>query len=184
MSENADKKADATKTDAEPTTDKTAEPTTGTASTGTANLTVKPDTFPREYVEQLRSEAAAQRTARQEAEKKVEEFENANATELEKAQSKASKAEQKAAVAEAALLKFTIAAEKEVPADAVAFLQGDTREELEASADKLLTLVKNPNENDKADFDGGPREPAPESKTPEQAHNELILQMIGAAREQ
>ena len=176
MGQEPEPKADATKTDAEPTPDKPVE--------AKPEDTKSPDTFPREYVEQLRSEAAAQRTARQEAEKKVEEFENANASELEKAQSKASKAEQKAATAEAALLKFTIAAEKEVPADAVALLQGDTREELEASADKLLTLVKNPNGNDKTDFDGGAREPAPERKTPEEAHNDLIPKMIGAAKQE
>ena len=176
MGQEPENKDNATKTDAEPTPDKPVE--------AKPEENKNPDTFPREYVEQLRSEAAAQRTARQEAEKKVEEFENANATELEKAQSKASKAEQKAAEAESKLLRFTVAAEKEVPADAVAFLQGNTREELEASADKLLTLVKSSNGNDKTDFDGGAREPAPESKTPEQAHNDLIMQMIGQARQE
>ena len=170
-------KADAPKTDAEPTTDDKAEAPKSEDKDS-------PSTFPREYVESLRSEAAANRKRAAEAESRVEEFENQNKSELEKAQTKATKAEQKAAEAETKLLVYTIAAEKKVPAEAVGFLKGNTREDLEASADQLLTLVKSSDNNDKTDFDGGAREPAPESKTPEQAHNDLILRMIGAAREE
>jgi hypothetical protein len=55
-------------------------------------------------------------------------------------------------------------------------LKGTTREELEASADKILSLVKKPDTSDtKPDFDGGAREPAPDPETPEQAHNKEVL---------
>lgn len=105
-----------------------------------------------------------------------------NASELDKAQGKLSKAEERAQQAEAKLLRFEVAAEKQVPSDALDLLTGNTREELEAKADKLLELVKSRTDTDKEpDFDGGPREPAPDPKTPEAAHNEDVLKLLGIA---
>lgn len=134
----------------------------------------------------VKNALAAERAAKKAAEKRanelaarVEEFENANASEIEKAQGKVTKAEQRAEAAEAKLLRYLVAAEQEVPAEAVDLLQGTTREDLEASAAKILSLVKNRNTNEAPDFDGGPREPAPENKTPEQEHNELVLGLFG-----
>ena len=111
---------------------------------------------------------------------KVEEFESANQSELEKLTGKLTKLEQAKADAEAKLLRFEVAKEKEVPAEAVDFLTGDTREELEAKADKILELVKSRTQNEpEPDFDGGPREPTNDPKTPEQAHNELAAALFG-----
>jgi len=83
--------------------------------------------------------------------------------------------------AKAALLRYEVAAEKQVPADALDLLVGSTREELEAKADRLLSFVKTP-EAAPPEFDGGPREPAPEPKTPEQAHNELAAALFGSTQ--
>ena len=63
-----------------------------------------------------------------------------------------------------------------MPAEAVSFLTGDTREELEANADKLLKLTK---AEQNPDFDGGARQTAEEAKSPEVAHNETILESLG-----
>ena len=112
-----------------------------------------------------------------ELEARVQEHEERDKSELEKLTGKLGKAEQAKAEAETRLLRFEVAAEKQVPAEAVDLLTGTTREELEARADKLLELIKSRNDNTTPDFDGGPRDPAPEPKTPEDANNEFMLQL-------
>ena len=145
-----------------------------------ATVSQEPKTFDADYVKTLRSESAANRKKAQEAIARIEELEARDQSELEKAQTKAAKLEQAKVEAEAKLLRYEVAAEKDVPAEALDFLTGNTREELEAKADKLLELVKSRNENTpEPDFDGGAREPAPENLTPEEEHNRLFLQAMG-----
>lgn len=103
-----------------------------------------------------------------------------NASEVEKAQRKATRAEQEAAEAKSKLIRYEVAAEKQIPAEALDLLTGNTREELEAKADKLLELVKSRTETDtQPDFDGGAREPAPEPQSPEDEHNAAVLALLG-----
>ena len=135
-------------------------------------------TFDEPYVKQLRSENAAARKARQELEAKLSEFEERDKSALEKAQGKITKAEQRAADAEAKLLRFEVATEKQVPAKLVALLTGTTREELEAQAALILENAKPAD----PDFDGGPRDPSPPAKTPEDAHNEFVMGLFGGTR--
>lgn len=146
------------------------------------DVEVKPQdgkTFDESYVKQLRSEAAKYRTEAQEAKARAQEYEDRDKSELEKLTGKLSKAEQAKADAEARLLRFEIAAEKQIPADALDLLTGTTREELEAKAEKLLELVKSRNESEKTpDFDGGPRDPAPNKKTPEEQVNDLAIGLL------
>jgi NADPH-dependent glutamate synthase beta subunit-like oxidoreductase len=143
------------------------------------NVGNAPKVFDEAYVKELRAEAAKNRKVAQEAQAKVEEFESANQSELEKLTGKLTKEEAARKAAETRLLRFEVAAEKEVPADALDFLVGDTREELEAKADKLLELVKSRNEtNSQPDFDGGPREPTDDPKPPDQAHNDFITKLL------
>lgn len=106
----------------------------------------------------------------------LDQIREANASELEKAQKSKSKAEQERDESRSTLLRFQIANEKEVPADAVEFLRGSTREELEASAEKLLAIAK---PETTPDFNGGAREPAPEPLSPEQQHNRDALKVLG-----
>jgi hypothetical protein len=146
------------------------EPTADTTDT-----TTEPKQFDAEYVRKLRGEAAAHRKEAQEAKARVEEFENAQRSELERASAKTTKAEQRAAQAEAKLLRFEVATEKQVPPKLVALLTGTTREELEAQAALILDNAKPAD----PDFDGGPREPAGPAKTPEQEHNDLFLKALG-----
>ena len=77
----------------------------------------------------------AEKAAR-EAQERVQQFEDANKSELEKLTGKLTKTEQRAVEAEQALLRFQVAVEKQIPADAVDLLTGNTREELEAKAER------------------------------------------------
>lgn len=72
---------------------------------------------------------------------KFDELEQANKTELEKATSRADKAEKELAQARAAQLRTEVAIAKQLPAELAQRLSGTTREELEADADKLAGLL-------------------------------------------
>lgn len=133
-------------------------------------------TYDEDYVKQLRSENAKRRIKEQQLEERLEELEGANKSEAEKAQAKATKAEQRAAEAEAKLLRFEVAQEKNVPAKLVPLLTAASREDLEAQADLILENAAQPAP---PDFDGGARDPAPEPKTPQQAHDELVVGLFG-----
>lgn len=108
---------------------------------------------------------------------RAQELEDANKSELEKLTGKLSKTEKEAAEAKARLLRYEVAAEKEVPSKLVPLLTASSKEELEAQADLILENAK-PAEP-APDFDGGAREPAPEAKTPEEQHNENVLALLG-----
>lgn len=106
---------------------------------------------------------------------KLAEIEAASATDLEKVQKKAAQLEQEKAAAESKLLRYEVANDKSVPADVVEFLKGNTREELEASAEKLLSFTSK--QAATPDFDGGARET---STDPQQADTEaFITQLLG-----
>lgn len=139
----------------------------------------EPTTFSPEYVRELRSEAARHRKEAQEAKAKAAEYEDRDKSELEKITGKLSKAEERAQAAENSLLRFQVAAEKQLPRELIPRLRGNTEEELAADADELLNLVKSRNDNERPDFDGGAREPAPEPKTPEEQHDEAVLGLLG-----
>jgi hypothetical protein len=134
--------------------------------------------FDEGYVKKLRAEAAKYRTEAAEAKAKAQEYEDAQKSELEKAQDRLTQTETAKAEAEARLLRYEVASEKNVPGHLLDLLTGDSKEELEAKADLILENVK-PADAPQATFDGGPREPAPEPKTPNQAHNELIVGLLG-----
>lgn len=134
--------------------------------------------FDEGYVKKLRSEAARYRTEAAEAKAKAQEYEDAQKSELEKAQDRLTQTETAKAEAEAKLLRYEVAAEKNVPGHLLDLLVGGSKEELEQKADLILENVK-PAEAPQATFDGGPRVPAPEPKTPEQAHNELVIGLLG-----
>jgi hypothetical protein len=142
----------------------------------------EPKAFDAEYVKTLRGENAQWRIKAQQAEERAQELEDAQKSELEKAQTKAQREAERAAEAQAKLLRFEVAAEKQVPAEALDLLTGTTRDELEAKADKLLELVKSKAQAAQ-DFDGGAREPAPEPKTPEAAHNDFLLKVFGSPQQ-
>ena len=94
---------------------------------------------------------------------KLDEIEQQNQSEIEKANSKAATlAEEKQALGDqnksltTENLRLRVALDKSVPSDLIDRLRGETKEDLEADADSLLKLVK---PKDTTDFDGGARKP-------------------------
>lgn len=85
---------------------------------------------------------------------KLDEIEQANQSELEKANGKATELGDENASLKVENLRIKVALAKDVPADLIDRLRGETKEELEADADDLLKRVK---PKDATDFDGGAR---------------------------
>ncbi len=102
------------------------------------------DTFPREYVEQLRREAAGYRT-------RLQEIDDASKSELEKAQERSGTLETEVST----LVRENVALKAGLPADFAKRLSGSTREELEADAVELAKQFKT--DARPPDWDGGPR---------------------------
>lgn len=102
------------------------------------------ETFDADYVKKLRQEAAKYRTeakANADAAKKLAEIEESKKSEADRAADALKTQSQRAETAEAALLRYEVAADKGVPPKAMRLLSGATREEIEASADDVLELI-------------------------------------------
>lgn len=80
--------------------------------------------------------------ANADAAKRVKEMEDAEKSELTRAQEAAQSAAERAVAAEAKALRYEVAADKQVPSRLMKFLVGTTKEELEASADELIEALK------------------------------------------
>lgn len=74
---------------------------------------------------------------------KWREYEQSQKSEHELLAERLSEADAKAAQAMAQLARYEVASSKGIPSEAVDLLTGNTREELEAAADKLLALIAN-----------------------------------------
>lgn len=136
----------------------------------------EPKVFDEAYVKQLRKEAAEARTAKNKLEQQVQEYADRDKTEQEKLEERATTAESRASDLETKLTRFEVAAEKNLPGELVELLTG-TKEEMEARADVLLQHIQQQPKT--PDFNGGAREPVPDTQTPDQAHNDLILALTG-----
>lgn len=93
----------------------------------------------------IQAEREAAKEARERAEAlaaKVKEYEDRDKSEQEKLEERAGEAESRAQKAEKALLRFRVAATKGLPAELADRLQGDSEDELNEDADRLLELVK------------------------------------------
>lgn len=168
---------------AEATPDPTPTPEGAGADTGPKSDPPKePAKVPDEaYVKALRKEAAENRKALEAATARLRELEDRDKSDLEKAAQRATESERRATEAEAKLLRVQIAAEKNMPASAVALLTGTTREEIEASAASLAAYAQDL-EKKAPGFDGGARrDPPPAEKKPELAHNDWLLAALGRA---
>ena len=105
---------------------------------------------------------SAEREARKAAEKaaaelkaKLDEIEQANLSDLEKAQQAAKAATDRLAEMEATSLRQKVAIEKGVPAKWVDRLRGDTEEELAADADQILADIQQSPTTPKPDLSQG-----------------------------
>jgi hypothetical protein len=139
-------------------------------------------TYAESYVKQLRRENAGLRNRASELEENLQEFTDRDKTELQRLSDNAAAAERRAAGAEERLLRYEVAADRGLPMGAAAFLTGSTREEIELRAEELERLLAEQGRLPTAGFDGGARPTVTEQKTPEQAHQDLILQSLGRRR--
>lgn len=140
----------------------------------------EPPTFDASYVAKLRGEAAAERTKRAEAERRLQELADRDKSEAERLAERAAENERKAAEAESRALRYEVAADRKLDLSAADFLSGSTREEVEASADKLAALLATKASSaTRGSFDGGARKTPDATKSPEEAHNALLLGALG-----
>lgn len=114
-----------------------------------------------------RARSAAEKQAKT-AQKQLDElqgrlqaFEDRDKTEAQKLAEAKTAAEQMAATATAKLLRYEVAAEKKLPAEWAARLQGSSKEELEADADSLLEALGTQAQRNTPSYDGGVRQGAP-----------------------
>ncbi len=131
----------------------------------------------------VRNALKAERTAAKEAAKRAEaaearlaELEERDKSEVEKAQGKLTKAEQRAADAEAKLLRYEVATELNVPAKLVPLLTATSEEGLREQATLLLENAK---PADASDFDSGARTPVEDtSSDPKTALGQGLLKAL------
>jgi len=93
---------------------------------------------------------------------KLKEFEDRDKTEAERLAERATTAEATAATAQSQLLKYQVAADKQLSPTLAARLQGSTREELAADADALLADLGRQQQVTAPSFDGGVRTTGPQ----------------------
>jgi hypothetical protein len=110
----------------------------GTDGAGAGTAAEGQETFSAEYVKGLREEAAKHRTDAKAAADKLKEREDAELSEAEKAKKEKKESDERADKAEAKLLRAEVAEKKKLTASMAARLVGDTKDELEKDADKLL----------------------------------------------
>ncbi|MGW5426876.1 hypothetical protein ACWET9_06565 [Streptomyces sp. NPDC004059] len=110
--------------------------------------------------------AAAERAAKsqqkqlEELTRQLQEFQDRDKTEAQKLAEAKSAAEQRATSAEQQLLRFKVAAAKNLPANLASRLQGATEEEMAADADSLLEVLGVQQQRSAPSYDGGVRKPA------------------------
>lgn len=115
----------------------------------------------------LKAERERARAAKKDADEKsaeaeklraqVQKYEDSKKSDQEKAEQRAKDAEGKAAKAEQKLLRLEVGRDKKLPSELAELLSGDTKEEMEAHADKLAKVVK---AEDTVKLDGGARQAA------------------------
>lgn len=138
-----------------------------------SDRTYTQDDFNREIGRRLKAqrEQFANYDEYKRAAEQLAEIEKASKTELEIVSGKYEETNSKLSSATAENLRLRVALDKSLPADLVDRLRGDTREEIEADADKLLELVKPA----PSGFDGGARTAAPAGSD----MNRLLRQAAG-----
>jgi hypothetical protein len=85
----------------------------------------------------------ARAKADHEAANRWREFETSQKSDFEKIQEELGRYKTEASEASVKLLKYEVATQKGIPSEALELLNGNSREELEEAADKLLNLIAN-----------------------------------------
>lgn len=92
---------------------------------------------------------------------KWREYETSQKSEHEKLADALAQAKAEASEASSKLLKYEVASQKGIPADALDLLVGSNREDLETAADKLLSLIANQSQPKSPRPDENQGKPAP-----------------------
>lgn len=159
-----------------------------TDDTGSATDTGQQDDVTAGLGEAGQKALAAERKARTAAERaakahqkqiddlsrQLQEFQDRDKTEAQRLTDAKSAAEQRAASAEQQLLRFKVAAAKNLPANLAARLQGSTEEEMTADAESLLEILGAQQQRSTPSYDGGVRKSARPTSM-----NDLIRQQAG-----
>jgi hypothetical protein len=157
----------------------------GQVPAGEVTPDVQPDadtggrTYSESYVKQLRREAQGNRQRLSELEEKLQEYEDRDKSETQRLTESVTAAERRAAQSEERLLRYEIVAERNLPMTAAAFLTGTTREEMELRAEELEKLLAEQGRPATGGYDGGARAPVPDTRSPEEAHNDLLMRSLG-----
>lgn len=142
-------------------------------------------TFDEAYVKGLRKEAAAARTEAASLKAELAKRDEADKSELERATERATESERRAVESEAKLMRFEVAAAHGFDARLAAALKGDTREEIEESADVIAEALQAQTSQPRMpSLDGGARKTPDEKKSPEAEHADFLLGVLGKGRQQ
>lgn len=114
-----------------------------------------PDTFDREYVAGLRSEAASWRTKARDAEARLAEIEDAQKSEAQKALDRAERAESELAGYRAAELRREAAGKAGLPLEFADRVKGESSEAMEADAKELAKHLKAASNPPPGSYDNG-----------------------------
>jgi hypothetical protein len=114
-------------------------------------------TFDADYVKKLRAESAKYRNEAKKASEALAAIEDANKSELTKAQERAAEAEKAAQSHETTALRLQVAFDKGLTPAQAKRLVGATRDELEADADEILRDFVAPAKRPSGSVDQGPR---------------------------
>lgn len=154
------------------------EPTPGQEPTADTTPRAEPKTFDEAYVKQLRKEAASSRAELGQVKTKLGEIEDRDKTEQQRLTERVAESERRAGAAEMRLARFEVMAEHKIDLEYADLLAGETPEALQANAVKLAQLLSERSKSP-GGFDGGARKTPDATKSPEQAHNDLLLRAMG-----
>lgn len=139
----------------------TETPESETPETEVPEGTQQPEQYPADHplVKALEAQKATIKDLKTKA-KRLDDLEESQKTETQRLADRADSEFNRAQEAEAKLLRYEVASEHEIPANAMKFLTGTTREEIEASAKDVLALIGDA---------GKPRPPKPDPNQGRQA---------------
>jgi hypothetical protein len=120
----------------------------------------EPKTYDADYVRKLRDEAAARRTEANELKTRLQQFEDRDKSDLQKATERAERAEREATEAKTASLRIKVGQSKGLPIEVAELLHGDNEKDMTAHADRLIKAGIAGGQQ-RTTFDGGTRQQAP-----------------------
>lgn len=130
-------------------------------------------------IQELRQENKRLRRSRSEQHNQIQRLVDERAEAVRERDEAARRAED----AEVEVIRYRVAAEKEIPIKSAHRLHGSTYDEMMADAEEFLQEHHlSPPTPTTRGFDGGARQTMPAPMSPEQAHNDMLLRSLGRKR--